>query len=79
MRFEIFVELALVARAEAGFETGHIAADVIENARVLLHALHAGSRVGGFAIAKEPLEDGARADLAWDSGVVGPRQEMVLV
>ncbi len=61
--FQVLVELALVARAEAGLQARDVAADEIEDAAILLHALDARGGIGGFAIAEEALEDGARIDL----------------
>src|SRR5580700_7113310 len=62
-RFEILVEFALISGAQAGFHTREIGAHIVEDGTILPHALMAHRRIGCAPVAKQPLENRARADL----------------
>ena len=62
-RFQVLGQLAAVGCAQPAFQPVNIPRHIIQNAALLIQAGQAGGRVGAVAVAKQPLEDRARADL----------------
>ena len=77
-RFQVLAELVAVARAELGLQPVDAARDVVENAALFLQRGQARRRIGALAIAEQAFEH-ARGLTSTGSGVVGLRQETVLV
>ena len=59
---QVLGQLAAVGSAQPAGQAVNVSGDVIENAALLVQAGQAGRRISAFVVAKQPLEDGARAD-----------------